>query len=90
MPCRCDGYPEPTGLDLHNGALADMLCTAMQEHEARGEMNCFTAEQLAWWAEHKQRDAARIQQDLKAAQTTAAREAALAKLTPFERSLLGL
>jgi hypothetical protein len=88
MPCTCDGYPEPKP-DLHNGFLAEALCKVMAEHEARNEMGCFTKEQLDWWKEHKRRDKIRVAQDLKKAQTEEARARALAKLTPYERKLLG-
>lgn len=89
MPCTCDGYPEPEP-DLHNGPLAEMLCASMQDHEARGEMSCFTADQLAWWEEHKRRDTERVMLDLRREQTEAERAAALEKLSPYERKLLGL
>lgn len=89
MPCTCDGYPEPEP-DTHNGPVAEMLCVSMREHEARGEMSCFTKEQLAWWTEHKRRDTARVAQDVARAKTLAARANALAKLTPYERTLLGV
>jgi hypothetical protein len=62
----------------------------MQEHEARGEMSCFTAEQLAWWKEHKRRDELRVKKDLRRARSKKAKAAALAKLTPYERKLLGV
>lgn len=89
MPCTCDGYPEPER-DTHNGPVAEALCKVMQEHEVRGEMGCFDAATLAWWEEHKARDAARIKQDLAEKRTLLARKAALEKLTPYERKLLGL
>lgn len=87
MPCRCDDYPEPEP-DLHNGPLAEMLCATMADHEARGEMSCFSKDQLTWWKEHKKRDAARLKEDARRAKTAADKKAALAKLTPYERSLL--
>ena len=89
MPCTCDGYPAPAP-DMHNGPVAEALCKVMQEHEARGEMGCFDAAALKWWEEHKARDKARVQQDLREAERRNARAEALAKLTPFERQLLGL
>ncbi len=89
MPCTCDGYPDPEP-DTHNGPLAEMLCESLAAHEARGEMSCFSRATLDWWAEHKKRDAARVAQDLAEARTAEARAAAVAKLTPFERSLLGV
>lgn len=89
MPCTCDGYPEPKP-DLHNGPLADMLCAVLQNHEARGEMGCFSAATLKWWEEHKARDKARVEQDLRDAIKRKQRDAVIAKLTPYERKLLGL
>ncbi len=89
MPCTCDGYPEPEP-DTHNGPVAEMLCKALQDHEARGEMGCFDAATLDWWEEHKRRDKARVEQDLLQAQTDKARAKALSKLSPYERKLLGV
>ena len=89
MPCRCDGYPEPE-LNLHNGPVADALCKVMQEHESRGEMSCFDAPTLAWWEKHKKRDLARVQRDIEKAIRKNQKAEALAKLTLFERQLLGL
>ncbi len=89
MPCLCDGYPEPEP-DLHNGPLAEMLCKSMQEHEKRGEMSCFTKEQLEWWEEHKRRDKMRLQEDMRRIKRAEAKAAAISKLTPYERELLGL
>jgi hypothetical protein len=62
----------------------------MQEHEARGEMSCFDAATLKWWEDHKARDKARVEQDMRTAEQQNAKAAALAKLTPYERGLLGL
>lgn len=89
MPCRCDGYPEPEP-DTHNGPLAETLCKTLQEHEARGEMSCFNEATLRWWEEHKRRDKARVEEDLRRATEAKARNEALAKLTPYERELLRL
>ena len=89
MPCTCDGYPAPTP-DLHSGPVADALCKVMQDHEARGEMGCFDADALKWWEDHKARDNARVTQDLNDAALRNKRAEALARLTLFERELLGL
>jgi hypothetical protein len=70
--------------------MAEMLCAIMREHEDRGEMGCFSQEQLAWWEEHKRRDTERVREDMNRATTEAEKAAALAKLTPYERHLLGL
>lgn len=89
MPCTCDGYPAPEP-DTHNGPLAEALCKVLQDHEARGEMGCFDAPTLAWWEEHKERDRKRIKQDLREARQRKQRAEVIAKLTAFERKLLGL
>lgn len=50
-----------------------------------------TARQLAtWWDAHESVDAARERREAKAARNKAVRRAALAKLTPNERHVLGL
>lgn len=89
MPCTCYGYPDPEP-DIHSGSLADALCKVLQEHEARGEMGCFDEATLKWWEDHKERDRARVEEDLREAERRNARAEALAKLTPFERKLLGV
>lgn len=89
MPCNCDGYPAPEP-DQHNGPLAEALCKVLQEHESRGEMSCFDAATLRWWKEHKRRDKLRLEIDMKRAQTERDRKEALAKLTAYERKLLGI
>lgn len=89
MPCSCDGYPAPEP-DLHSGQVAEALCKVMVEHEARGEMSCFDAATLKWWEEHKRRDRRRLQIDMLRQRTDQERAAALLKLTPHERNLLGL
>jgi len=89
MPCHCGGYPDPEP-DLHNGFMAEALCEIMQEHEARGDMDCFGPATLAWWKEHKKRDKKRVKLDLLRAQRTKGRAAALAKLSAYEKWLLSL
>lgn len=43
-----------------------------------------------WWKEHSAKDAARIAKEQSARKAEEARKAALAKLTPAERKLLGV
>ena len=43
-----------------------------------------------WWRDHQKADKARIERELKEARTRAAKAAALAKLTEYEKALLGL
>jgi hypothetical protein len=53
-------------------------------------MGCFDESTLKWWEDHKKRDRARVEEDLREAERRNARAEALAKLTPFERKLLGV
>ena len=89
MPCTCDGYPEPEPA-AHNGPLAEALCKVLQEHESRGEMSCFDKPTLAWWEEHKRRDALRVEQDLMRTKSQREYFEALNKLSPYEQELLGI
>jgi hypothetical protein len=43
-----------------------------------------------WWEDHQERDRERIRTELKDKRDKATRQKAVAKLTPYERRLLGL
>lgn len=89
MPCSDGGYP-PSEPDPHNGPTAELLCHVMQEKEARGQLEGLNHAVLAWWQEHKARDRKRLQAEMKSQKDQAARDEALALLTPHQRRLLGL
>lgn len=62
------------------------LCAALQ---SRDVTQC-SLEMQIWWRDHQAADKARCERELAQTKTDAEREAALAKLTPAERRLLGL
>ena len=62
------------------------LCTIMQSREATD----YSLELQLWWRDHQKADADKAQAALDSAKTDRERKAALNKLTPHERSLLGL
>lgn len=69
-----------------------MLCYVCTNVEAGNTLTAILAEhpELAeWWARHKRMDEAREQTERHNRQVDEARKAALAKLTPQERHLLG-
>ena len=72
--------------DRMGDRMVNELCEALQ---ARDVAQCSLEMQL-WWRDHQAADKARRERDLAQAKTDAEREAALAKLTPAERVLLGL
>jgi hypothetical protein len=43
-----------------------------------------------WWRDHQAADKARVEAELAAAEDAKAKAAAIAKLTPHERKLLGI
>jgi hypothetical protein len=76
----------------------EQLCTILQEmpDKAREKMlygdpkNRPRRELASWWEDHQEEDRKRVQRELDAAQKKKDKEAAVAKLTPYERKLLGL
>lgn len=94
MPCRSfdddnhDSGPYWKGkLDV----VTDLLCQACQAlDKAQGVDGIVVPpEVITWWEEHQQKDRERLIAEQKA-MTEKQRQAALAKLTPHERKLLGL
>lgn len=68
-------------------ALTRAACTALQ---SRTDVHLLSLELQMWWRDHKSADAARLKREHLALKTAKARKAAIAKLTPYERKLLGL
>jgi len=66
--------------------LVGELCSALQG----ADVSKFSLEMQIWWRDHQAADEERIQKETADAVLTFQREAALAKLTPYERRLLGL
>lgn len=62
------------------------LCDALQDRDATK----YSLEMQIWWRDHQAADNARVERDMAKAKTDVEREAAVAKLTPAERLLLGV
>lgn len=86
----------------HNSRLAEIFCETMREIEEisegltrSGRLNFVIMERLpqkaiTWWNQHKARDKKRVEAEVAAVNEKPDRKAALAKLSPYERKLLGL
>lgn len=61
------------------------LCNALQHRD----VTKFSLEMQMWWRNHQAADKARVEREMADAATEAERKAALDKLTPHERKLLG-
>lgn len=79
------GNTTKLGLDLNT----EMLCMALQIKKA-SEISKMSLEMQMWWRDHKAADKKRIKEEIDAKKTLKAKKVAIAKLTPFERKLLGL
>jgi hypothetical protein len=84
MPCRDDGPVGPSYREIHYPALAAFACAQFTAGVA------VPSELKTWWTDHRVRDQERILDQAWAANREAARRAALDKLSPEERTLLGL
>jgi hypothetical protein len=67
-------------------AMTAELCSRLQSVD----VSACSLEMQMWWRDHKEADKAKAKATMAKAKTTAQRQAALAKLTPHERKLLGL
>lgn len=73
--------------------LCELLSILTEEERARIVYNAHDprSRRLAdWWERHLERDRCRLADDLKALHDEKEREAAIAKLTPHERKILGI
>lgn len=75
------GIPDQVADDM-----IEQLCTRLQQVD----VSTYSLEMQMWWKDHQEEDRKRLERELKAAQEKQDKEAAIAKLTPYERKLLGL
>lgn len=98
MPCSCEGYEASVDRDrLAELYRLEALACAMVRAEPGildkvdyNEAGVPMSWALNWWADHQKRDQARQTAAEIAKQIAAKKQAALAKLTPAERDLLGV
>lgn len=91
MPC--DGGGWPTGYTDHSQeikGLQVLLCEVCQVLEDQGFDFTKRPTLWNWWTAHKAADKIRVERELAAAKQKADTEAALAKLTEYEKRLLRL
>lgn len=89
MPCRDYGPTiQDTQYQERIDFLARIACKAMTAiEEAHLAVNVvLTAEEKAWWKNHKEMDFLRLERDRKKKQ----KEELLSRLTPLEREILGV
>ena len=67
-------------------AMVAQLCERLQAVDVKN----YSLEMQMWWRDHQIADKARVEAELVATKNAEERKAALAKLTPHERRLLGL
>lgn len=63
------------------------LCARLQEVK---DVSSLSLEAQIWWRDHQRADKARIEAELEAQKRKKDRKELIAKLTPYERSLLGV
>lgn len=92
MPCNsgpADLYSYDTEYRQRADELARILCELMQWAENEKTLHLVPDDAAAWWRKHKQEDRARVEREMEAIKRREDKEAALAKLSTYERSLLG-
>lgn len=90
-PKHWDGYhPAVYGRLIPELAdrLTARLCDELQQ--LGDDVKKYSLEMQVWWRDHQDADRKRLATELKALKEAKARSEALAKLTPYERELLGL
>ncbi len=93
MPCQAGpSYESERLARREREALTRVACRHMRMIDTGEIENDFLDDEdvMAWWAEHKARDASQARRLLERAEEERTRAAALAKLSPDERRVLGL
>lgn len=88
-PSHWSGYHPKvygTAMLLVADAMVSELCSRLQNVD----VTKYSLEMQIWWRDHQKADKARLQKEIEAQKLRADREAALAKLSDYERKLLGL
>ena len=82
-----EGYhPRVYNEDVDADAMTAELCSRLQEVD----VSDYSLEMQMWWRDHKAADKKRAEAAVAKAKTAKQRAAAINKLTPHERKLLGL
>ena len=88
-PDNYEGYhPDAYGKGLTNShcdKLTAQLCKKLQETD----VTKYSLEMQMWWRDHQKADKERLEKEIESAKKESDKKKALAKLTPYERELLG-
>lgn len=86
-PSHWRGY-HPSVYNRHadGDALVAKLCAKLRGKD----VSKYSLEMQIWWRDHKRADKERMERELREAEAKKQKKAALEKLTPYERKLLGL
>lgn len=80
-----NGYhPRVYNQEINGNTITAELCRRLQSQD----VSKLSLEMQIWWRDHKKADAQRVEKELADKKTEENRQAAIAKLTPYERKLL--
>lgn len=83
------GY-HPAVYNKHRDSELDHVVTLLCMHLQDGGATKHSLEMQMWWRDHQEADRKRLKREMKAHKDDEHRQAALSKLTEYERNLLGL
>lgn len=79
-------HPRVYCMNVDADALVSELCEKLQSLD----VSAFSLEMQIWWRDHQEADKKKLEKEVKRHKDDADRAAAIAKLTPYERKLLGV
>jgi hypothetical protein len=85
-----DGYHPKVYSKFPTEELADQMVEQLCSRLQTLDVTKYSLEMQTWWRDHQKADKERLEKELEEATLQQHREAALAKLTPYEKGLLGL
>ena len=89
-PVNPDAYRVAHKYNVSQDELDQMTADLCSELQGIGDVSVYSLELQVWWRDHQAADARRVKDEIQAHQDEADRKAAIAKLSPHERSLLKL
>jgi len=93
-PTIYHGYARGCHPQVRGGRLSDEEADAMVAELCKTlqslDVTKYSLEMQMWWRDHQKADKARIEREIQSKKEKADRKAAIAKLTKYERKLLGL
>lgn len=85
--CHWNGYhPKVYSKPVDADSLVSTLCSRLQDVD----ITQHSLEMQIWWRDHQKADKERLEREIEQQASEEAKQAALGKLTPYERRVLGL